>query len=45
MMEFILGFLSGIFVHRLYVFVLLKYTPQIDWYAERPKLYFWRFWK
>ncbi len=45
MMYFVLGIITGIFINRLYWWILSKTVPNLDWWADRPKYYFWRFWK
>jgi len=46
MKEFLLGFIIGLFLQRSYYYTLYKITPNLDWWMEKPKFYFWRgFWK
>tara|TARA_Y100000310_G_scaffold345792_1_gene470007 strand:+ start:3442 stop:3579 length:138 start_codon:yes stop_codon:yes gene_type:complete len=45
MIEFLLGLVVGLFLHRLYWYILYKITPNLDWWTDKPKFYFWRFWK
>ena len=41
----LLGFLFCLFAQRVYTYLILKITPRLDWYTEKRKIYFWRFWK
>jgi len=45
MMYFLLGIIAGMFITRLYWWILSKIAPNLDWWTDRPKYNFWRFWK